>query len=289
MRISLIPFLSCIVWITAILLAPMTRAEVPIFDSHLHYSARDAEQIGQSRFIQILDRNRITRAIVTGTPSTHTASLYRAAPGRIVPFLSVYQVALDKERWHLNTALPQWVKQQLDSGIWAGIGELHLFADNRSSPIFRAIVKLASERNLTLQMHADPAVIDSLFQQSPKARVIWAHAGVYPYPPLLRDYLMRYPNLTIDLSVRDDLIAPKGKLDSQWEELFVDYSDRFMVGVDTYSPKRWSEFDSVVQKIRGWLVQLPADVARDLAYRNANRLWKPEAKYKGVNMEWDKD
>jgi predicted TIM-barrel fold metal-dependent hydrolase len=263
---------------TAIVLIPMARADVPIFDTHLHYSARDAEHISQVSFMQILDRNRITRAIVTGTPSMYTASLYRAAPNRIVPFLGVYQTPMDKERWHRNTALPQWVRQQLDTGYWAGIGELHLFAEHRTSPVFRAILKLAGERNLTLQMHADPAVIDSLYEHSPKARVIWAHASAYPYPPLLRDYLRRYPNLYIDLSVRDDLIAPDGKLDSQWEELLVEYSDRFMVGVDTYSPKRWSEFDSVVQQIRGWLVQLPKDVAQDLAYRNANRLWKSQVK-----------
>jgi hypothetical protein len=273
MRLSISPFLLIIAWIAAIFLIPTARADVPIFDTHLHYSARDARHIGQADFIRILDRNRIKRAIVTGSPSTYTASLYRATPDRIVPFLSVYRRPLDKERWYLNTALPQWLKLQLDTEPWAGIGELHLFAENRTSPVFRAIVQLANERNLTLLMHADPAVIDSLYEQSPKARVIWAHASTYPYPPLLRDYLTRYPNLFIDLSVRDDLIAPDGKLDSQWEELLVEYSERFMVGVDTYSQKRWSEFDKVVQQIRSWLVQLPKDVARDLAYRNAARLF----------------
>ena len=73
--------------------------------------------------------------------------------------------------------------------------------------------------------------------------------------------------------MRDDLIAPDGKLESQWVVLCVEYSDRFMVGVDTYSPKCWSEFDVVVQQIYGWFVQLPTDVARDLAYRNAARLF----------------
>jgi predicted TIM-barrel fold metal-dependent hydrolase len=267
-----------IVLITAIMLTPIVRADLPIIDTHIHYSARDAGHISHASFIRILDRNQIMRAIVTGTPNTHTASLYRAAPSRIIPFLGVYQTPMDKERWYRNTALPEWVRQQLDTGHWAGIGELHLFADNRTSPVFRAIVKLASERNLTLQMHADPAVIDSLYAQSPKVRVIWAHASAYPYPPLLRDYLIRYPNLYIDLSVRDDLIAPDGKLDSKWEDLLLEYSDRFMVGVDTYSPNRWSEFDSVVRQIRGWLVQLPKDVALDLAYRNANRLWKSQEK-----------
>lgn len=243
-----------------------------IFDTHIHYSASDAEVISPVKFLQILDSNQITHAIVIGTPATHMASLYRAAPKRIIPFLNVYQTPEDKQFWYRNKTLPQWVGRQLDEGPWLGIGELHLFAEHRSSPIFNAIVKLASERNLILHMHADPAVIDSLYEHSPEVRVIWAHAGAYPYPPLLRDYLRRYPYLYIDLSVRDNLIAPGGKLDEEWEELFIDYSDRFMVGVDTYSPQRWSGFDSVIQQIKGWLMQLPKVVGQDLAYRNAKRL-----------------
>ena len=247
-----------------------------IFDTHIHYNTSDAALNSPANFLQILDRNHITRAIVIGTPGSHMTSLYRAAPNRIMPFLSVYLAPKDKQHWHQKETIPQWLSQQLDKGSWVGIGELHLFAVHRASPVFKAIVKLASKRNLILQMHADPVVIDTLYEYSPEARVIWAHAGAYPYPPLLRDYLTRYPNLTIDLSVRDDLIAPGGKLDSEWEELFMDYSDRFMVGVDTYSPKRWAKFDSVIQQINSWLMQLPEAVAQDLAYRNAVRLFDPE-------------
>ncbi len=158
-----------------------------IFDAHIHYSVRDAEFISPANFLQILDRNHIMRAIVIGTPAAYMTSLYRAAPDRILPFLSVYQIPGDKQLWYRNKTIPQWVSRQLDEGPWVGIGELHLFAAHRSSPVFKAIVKLASERNLILQMHADPAVIDSLYEYSPEARVIWAHAGAYPYPPLLRE------------------------------------------------------------------------------------------------------
>ena len=118
-------------------------------------------------------------------------------PNRIMPFLSVYLAPEDKQLWYRKKIIPQWVSRQLDKGPWVGIGELHLFAAHRASPVFKAIVKLASERNLILQMHADPAVIDSLYEHSPETRVIWAHAGAYPYPPLLRDYLTRYSNLTL--------------------------------------------------------------------------------------------
>ena len=254
---------------------PVALADIPIFDTHLHYGNQNAETIRPSDFIHIMDLNHITRAVVTGTPNTYTTSLYLASPSRIVPFLGVYQTPDDKERWHQDVALPVRVKRQLESGYWAGIGELHLFARNRDSAVFKDLIQLARDHNLILLMHCDPAVIDSLFQQNPDARVIWAHAGAYPYPPLLNDYLARYPNLSIDLSVRDELIAPGGKLGSEWEELLLDNSDRFMVGVDTYSPVRWSHYNDVVQRIRTWLTQLPEDVATRLAYRNAEHLFGP--------------
>jgi predicted TIM-barrel fold metal-dependent hydrolase len=121
--------------------------------------------------------------------------------------------------------------------------------------------------------HCDPAVIDALFEQVPEATVIWAHAGAYPYPPLLRDYLERYPGLYIDLSVRDQRIAPDGQLDPQWELLLLAYPGRFMVGVDTFSAERWHAFAEVANRIRNWLAQLPAEVSDAIAYRNAARVF----------------
>jgi len=104
--------------------------------------------------------------------------------------------------------------------------------------------------------------------------VIWAHAGAYPYPPLLRDYLQRYPGLYIDLSMRDQHIAPDGQLDPDWELLLLEYSERFTVGVDTYRTERWDGFAEVVGQIRQWLDQLPDEVSSAIAYRNAARLFE---------------
>ena len=104
---------------------------------------------------------------------------------------------------------------------------------------------------------------------APSQPVLWAHAGTFPYPDLVADYLQRYPALSIDLSVRDDRIAPNGRLKDDWYELFLRFPDRFMVGVDTYSLSRWKYFDSVVERIRTWLAQLPDEIARRLAYDNA--------------------
>ena len=162
----------------------------PLFDAHLHYNATDATQYSPQQIIASLERNGIEQAVVSGTPASHTASLYRQAPRRIVPLLGVYRSRDDKIAWPDDATLPERVEAELDRGPWRGIGELHIFAEQRRSPVFLRIVELATARGLPLLMHCDPVVIDTLFDHAPDATVIWAHAGAYPYPSLLRDYLM---------------------------------------------------------------------------------------------------
>jgi hypothetical protein len=195
--------------------------------------------------------------------------LHRQAPDRILPLLGVYRDAADKLNWPQDQHLPDRVESELRKGGWRGIGELHLFAKDRHSPVFRRIVELAGQYQLPLLLHADPAVIDKVYDIAPDQPVIWAHAGTFPYPDLVADYLRRYPSLSVDLSVRDDRIAPDGELSDPWYELFVTYPDRFMIGVDTYSLSRWHDYAEAADQIRRWTSQLPAEVAARLTYRNA--------------------
>jgi hypothetical protein len=254
-------------------LLPASLSAGPLFDAHLHYNATDATQYTPQQIIARLERNGIERAVVSGTPASHTASLYRQAPGRIVPLLGVYRSHDDKIAWPDDATLPERVEAELNRGPWRGIGELHIFAGDRHSPVFRRIIEIATQRRLPLQIHGDPAVIDTVYDISPAQPVIWAHAGTFPYPDLLADYLQRYPALTIDLSVRDDRIAPNGRISDDWYELFIRFPDRFMVGVDTFSLSRWHHFDAAAATIRNWLGQLPDDVAERLAYENAAALF----------------
>jgi hypothetical protein len=80
-----------------------------------------------------------------------------------------------------------------------------------------------------------------------------------------------WPALFVELALRSD-VAPGGRLDPAWQALFLRHPDRFMVGTDTWTPSRWAVVADVQREIRGWLRQLPADVARRLAAENAERL-----------------
>lgn len=256
-----------------LLLLPWPLHGQPIFDVHLHYTAADAEHFSATELIAILEANEVERAVVIGQPAELAGALYRQAPERIVPFLGVYREREDKANWSQDESLPARVEQALQAGHWRGLGELHLFAAQRHSPVFRRLVGLAAEHGLVMMIHGDPAVIDTLYDYSPLQPVIWAHAGTFPHPPLLADYLARYPALYLDLSVRDGRIAPAGELAQEWRELFEQYPQRILLGVDTFSSNRWREFDRVIASTRQWLAQLPQDVAQQLARENARRLF----------------
>ena len=264
---------KCIFVMAALLLPPSLGAQV-LFDAHLHYSQTDADDFRPGDILDQLDANNISHAMVIGMPSAHLSSLYQLAPKRTRLMLSIYREHGDKETWVNDETLPAFVEQELDQGHWAGIGELHIFAKDRGSPVFKSLVEIAAERSLPMLIHGDPAVIDTLYQIAPDQSVIWAHAGTYPYPDLVTDYLRRYPKLMIDVSMRDERIAPNGVIDDAWFELFVTFSDRVMVGVDTYTTSRWRALDNATKNIRHWLAQLPKDVARQLAFQNAARIYR---------------
>ncbi|MDX1697384.1 MAG: TatD family hydrolase [Thiohalobacterales bacterium] len=245
-----------------------------LFDAHLHYTARDAARFSPTYIIRILDDAGITHAAITSQPPVLVERLVGAAPQRIAPLLGVYREPADKQRWMHDSTLPARLAAQLESGRWHGIGELHLFAAERNSDVFRQVVKLAAKHRLPLLLHADPAVIDTVYTLAPALTVVWAHAGTFPYPDLVADYLGRYPALHIDLSVRDERLVDGEDLRDDWYELMVNYPERVLVGVDTFSTARWESYPRHAARIRQWLQTLPEDVAMRIASGNAQRIYQ---------------
>ncbi|TDY03655.1 amidohydrolase family protein [Thiohalophilus thiocyanatoxydans] len=244
----------------------------PLVDAHVHYNDSNRDIYSPEQIISIFEKNNISQAFVTAMPAQNAATLYQTDADRIIPFLGVYKQPQDKQNWHQDTSLPDYIEKQLEDGPWRGIGELHIFAKDRHSPVLHRLIQLAAQHKLPLLMHSDPAVIDTIYETEPGVTVIWAHAGAYPYPDLLDDYLQRYPELYVDVSVRNDRIAPNGQLADKWYNLFIQHPERFLVGVDTYSTQRWGNYHAEAALLRQWLKQLPSDVADRLAYRNAERL-----------------
>ena len=265
--------MKTILFSVLLMFASIAQAQQPLFDSHLHYGSEDAKHFTPKQIIEIFDRNNIEYALVSSTINDGTVALYDYAPTRIIPFLGLYRSLREKRDWMWDMSVIPRVEKELEKGIYRGLGEFHIFAKERKSPVLKQLVNIAVKRNLMLQVHGDPEVIDEIFLQAPNITILWAHLGTKPQSELLRDMLNKYPhNLYIDTSVRDKQLLENGSLSKDWQELFIDYQNNFMVAVDTFSVNRWNTFDSVVKDMRSWLANLPPEVAKKLAYDNAYNL-----------------
>ena len=81
-----------------------------------------------------------------------------------------------------------------------------------------------------------------------------------------------------ELSYRAGITGRDGKLTAEWRDLFDRYSDRFLLGSDTWINERWFGYDTIFKEYRAWLVQLPAEQARRVATGNALRLFGAQAR-----------
>lgn len=252
-------------------------APAPFIDAHSHYTAADTRNLDPAGVIAKLDEAGISRMVVSGTPAALAHQLHEHAPERIIPLLGVYGDDADKATWMRDRGLPERVAAQLKTGRWAGIGELHLFAEDARNEVFEALVRMAAQKGLMLLIHGDPEVVDHAFRIAPDVRVLWAHLGTEPTPQAVRQMLDRHRQraLWIDTSVRDDRIAPEGRLLPAWRDLFESHPERFVVAIDAFSPGRWSRYAQVANQIRRWTDALHPSTRDRLLRLNAEALFEP--------------
>ena len=255
--------------------AAASSALPAMIDAHAHYSEADAATFSPEAVRAKLKVAGVIRLVITGSPPQLAQRLYRHIPKRVIPLLGVYGPGSNKENWMHDASLPARVAAQLDSGDWAGIGELHLFTRDAQQPVFAQLVQLAATRKRVLMIHGDAEVIEQAFAIAPEVRVLWAHLGTEPQPEQLAQMLERFSDtLWIDTSVRDERIAPNGTLLPAWRALFERFPERFVVAVDTFSVNRWNHYDAVVAQIRTWVDPLPQPLKTNLLHDNAARLFE---------------
>jgi len=245
---------------------------LPIFDTHIHYSAPDWSDYPEDRILGILANAGIRRALVSSTPDEGTIRLHRKDPARIVPILRPYRTRDDIGSWWQDPTVLAHIESRLALGVHKGIGEFHLFGGQTGTPVIRRVIELAIRDNLYLHAHSDEVAIAELFTIEPRLRVIWAHAGMSSGPQAVGALLDRYPTLWVDLAIRNGDVAPGGTIDPAWRALMIRHADRFLAGTDTWVTSRWEALPGSVADVRTYLSQLPPDVAEKIAYENAERL-----------------
>ena len=158
----------------------------------------------------------------------------------------------------------------------------------------------AAARGVPVSFHfevrdkADPGTdIESRVQElrnavsgNPNTTFIWSHAGDTG-PTVVRALIEDYPNLYADISTRNPHFERDwpaglqslgsgtdgfGPLKTAWKELFEDYPDRFLFGLDLASPTRWDQLGAVMTYYREVLAELSQGTAEKIACKNARAL-----------------
>jgi predicted TIM-barrel fold metal-dependent hydrolase len=249
----------------------LAAAELPIADAHIHYSHDAWDVVPPREAAAILRKAGVRRALVSSSDDEGTQKLLAEAPDIVVPELRPYRRRGETGTWVRDPAVVAYVEERLRTHTYVAIGEFHLFGADAELPVPRRIVELARQHGLMLHAHSDADAIERLFRQYPGGRILWAHAG-FESPERVREMLRKHPTLWADLAFRNDHGAG-GTVSPEWRAVFLEFPDRFMVGTDTFVPERWHYVPEHAAWSRGWLADLPAEVAERIAWKNAEALF----------------
>ena len=251
------------------LVAP--AAELPIFDAHIHYSHDAWDSVPPAQAIALLRKAGVKRALVSSSNDDGNQKLYAEAPDIILPSLRPYRSRGDIGTWVRDDAITSYLEERLHKYRYVAIGEFHLYGADADLPVPRRVVQFAKQYKLYLHAHSDSDALERLYRQDPAARILWAHSG-FERPGEVRDMLRKHKNLWCDLAFRSDHAAG-GKASPEWRGLFIEFSDRFLLGTDTYVPERWHYVGEHANWSRGWLADLPQEAAERIAWRNGEALF----------------
>ena len=248
---------------------------LPLFDAHMHYKRPIWDALPPDKVLSFMDRNGVAMALVSSTPDAGTITLWEYAPNRIVPEMRPYTDQLGQYNWTRGEGVWEMIEQRVRQYPHEGIGEFHLHrVDPTDKALLNNIVALAMEKNIPLHVHSGYQPVEYLYSINPGLTIIWAHAGMSEPADVVERMMARYPTLHADTSYRElDILSSDGGIDTKWKQLLERFSDRFMVGSDTWSNSQWADYDNLIAINRKWLAQLTPKAARHIAYQNAERLF----------------
>jgi len=269
---------------------PATAADYAglLIDAHSHLSSARAADA----YVEAMKRHNVSRVVllaVGGEQKDDAAWLAAAArkyPDRVIVAQPLPDPTDDGAAARLDAAL-----EKSRARI---VGEVHMrqvgrksFDRDPSGPAFGRILEVCARRGVPIVIHyeltdAAAAALERALGAHRKATVILAHAGEGP-PARVEGLLARHPNLVVDLSgmhfQRKPALAPEtGPLDPAWKALVERHPERFLMGVDVWSPRLFEPamLDRLLRWTRRVLGELPPEVAERVAHRNAASLFRLE-------------
>lgn len=259
----------------------------PLIDAHSHLPNLQV----LDTYVEAMKRHDVARVLLLGVGGAQKqdaqwiAAAARRHPGRIIQGAPVPDPTGPGQAAGLERALA--------GGQYRAAGEVHLRQVSQKidrkadDPAFGEVLETAARHGVPVVIHAEltPEAamgLERALRAHPKALVVLAHAGSAT-PATLDGLLARNPNLLVDLSGMHFQRSPRlatetGRLDPGWKRLIETRPDRFLMGVDLWAPRLFEP--ATLDRLLGWtrriLGELPPEVAGQVAYQNAARLFRVE-------------
>jgi len=251
-------------------------AKVPLFDAHMHYKQSAWPVFPPKTVIELMDRSGVAMALVSSTPDEGTIRLLEFAPKRIVPELRPYHGNANSSNWTKAPGMAEYLKTRLQKYPHQGIGEFHIHnIDKADEPLLRQVTEMARLRKIPIHIHSDIEAVELLYHLAPDITVIWAHAGMSAPADVVEKAMLKYPSLYADTSFREvDILTREETIEPAWRKVLERFPDRFMIGTDTWVNQQWQIYEKIIAMNRVWLSQFPRKIAEQIAYRNAEKLFK---------------
>ncbi|MCK4742274.1 MAG: amidohydrolase family protein [Sulfuriflexus sp.] len=270
----------------------------PIADVHVHYKWSQTEVTTPQQAVDAMQRNSVVLAVIFGTPPELVLDVKPTDSLKIIYFFQPYIHPYLKPHWFLNKRAPEAVRKALASGIYKGVGEIHIsdgIGPRMDNVNFNRILQIAAEFDAPVNLHTNsssPRYMQRICSKHNKTRFIWAHAGGLQADGV-GELLSQCDNVWVEFSARDHLKSVggipvadnEGNLAKGWLALMQRYPDKFMIGSDPIWPiteidswhtddTGWQTVDEVYAFHRRWLNTLPRELGDKLRYQNAAKLFK---------------
>ncbi|MEJ2212744.1 MAG: amidohydrolase family protein [Gammaproteobacteria bacterium] len=245
-------------------------------DGHIHYNKDVWSRLPPERALNYLSESGIDRFILFSTPTEGTEKLYELAPDRVIPFIMPYKNHLSRYLFHSDPKIVDYLREKIETGNYRGIGEFHLFRKHKDTEVVKQIMQLAADYNLAINAHSDFDTIKTLIALQPDLQIIWAHCGMNHPLRDIEQAFEEFPNLYCDLSFRYKMFDEdeQWRLRPEWKAVLEKHADRFVLGMDTYIPRRWAALPEHAEFADDWLKQLSEEAQNKIARENINN-WFP--------------
>jgi hypothetical protein len=153
---------------------------------------------------------------------------------------------------------------------------------------------------MVIHAEAEPKVAEGmqqLFAAHPQAIFVWAHNCGRSSAQSIAEMMDRHSNLFADLSMmvysggpnpegygvywprRTEwmhlVVDDEGRVQQDMLDLFNRYSTRFMIGTDVAHARAYEFYSRRLPRWRRFFAQVSEEAMHDIAYRNAERLFRP--------------